>query len=288
MLLLRGLPNVLTSVGIETLVGATRWFTQSLRVSSFKPIAFGQVGQHHQRAKINWMLPLDESQPSSLLSLIDNLAIEAGLHGAKYILASCAKEHPLYILFRQCGYAPCGWERFWSIKPSRKMDKPLKENHWQRATSLDTIAIMEFQRKNLPPAIRSITPLANEVLPDFVLKYRGQVYGFAFIELFGNKGIIHPTIAPHPEIGQDLFEGLFFLLPDSISSLYIVQTTSNNGWGDIFDQIAEPVSARQELLVKYFAIREKSPVGLLNHASENGHPDPVAPFIHSGKTQDNL
>ena len=279
---------MLASVGIETLVGANHWFTQSLRLNSFTPIAFGQVSQHNQRAKINWMLPLDESQPAILLSLIDNLAIEAGLHGAKYLLASCAKEHALYGLFRQCGYAPCGWERFWSINPSRKMDKPVSENPWQKAASIDTLAIMEFQRKNLPPAIRSITPLANEVLPDFVLKRGGQIQGFASLKLSGSKSVIYPTIAPHLEIGQDLFEGLFILLPDILSSWYIVQTTSNNGLDDIFYQIAEPASAKQELLVKYFAIMEKSPVGYLNHASENGHPDPVAPFMHSGKPQDNL
>ena len=287
-MLLRGTPNVYTTVGAETLVGAGSWFTQSLRTSSFNPIAFGQVSQQHQRAKINWLLSLSEDQQDTLPLLIDNLAIEAGLHGAKYLLTSCAGDDFLFEIFRRCGYAVCGWERFWIVDPARKPILNADRNGWQRSSPLDTHAIMEFQRKYLPPIIRSISPLANEALPDLVLKESGQIKGYAFIRVFGSKCIIYPVFAPIPEKGLDLFNSLFFLLPDNISIRYIAQTTCHDWLDTILCDFAAPLTNRLELLVKHFAIMEKSPVGILNHATENSHPDPVAPFVHSSKTQDNL
>ncbi len=72
------------------------------------------------------------------------------------------------------------------------------------------------------------------------------------------------------------------------NTCYISQSTGHDWLDESFSKIADPVTGRIELLVKYFTVMEKIPLGLLNHTAEGSHPDPVAPFVHSSKSQDNI
>jgi hypothetical protein len=282
--LLRGFPSLVASIGIETLFGGGNWFTQCLRPRALKPAAFGQVELDHQRAKINWLMACDELDETSLINLVDNLTIEAGLHDAKFLLASIENHSEIFDILHRMGFCIYGWEQYWQLTCTNTPSTIKQNYHWERTSSLDRHEINKFQRKFLSPTVRAITLLANEVLPDFVLKEDGIIRAYAHMEIFGNRGII-----------SSLFDTCIYnpasILSDLINKqthngfLWYIAQTSGQDWMDSsLAEIANPILPRMELLVKYFAIMEKLPVGILNRAGENSQPDPVAPFIHSNKS----
>ncbi len=167
--------NLYATVGVEILASSGRWFTQSLRKNAWKPSAFGQVELNHQRARINWLLTCDEADPSALPQLIDNLAVEAGLHGAKFLLASSTQQDGLFEILRQAGYCRYGWERYWKVKPTAIPLADQREILWQDAMPVDIYEIEKFQHKHLSPAVRSVMPLAGENLPDLILREKGSL-----------------------------------------------------------------------------------------------------------------
>lgn len=281
--LIRGLPNLFATVGIESLIGGGSWFTQSLRTKAWKSNAFGQVEHNHQRSRINWLLSTEESDSSTLHSLIDNLAFEAGLHGAKFMLASTAVNTPLFETLRRAGYCVYGWEKFWKVNPTIPAVPADFNNHWQRPSAIDIHELIKFQHKQLSPAARAVTPLANEILPDYIWVEGDSIKAYAFIKSFGNKGIIFPVFASTIEKPLPVLTGILSAQQEYINIWYISQITSHDWLDPVLEQIAQPVTPRLELLVKYFAIMEKLPVGVLNHAAESRHPDPIAPFMNTSK-----
>jgi len=285
---MRGFPNLITTVGMETLIGGGNWFTQSLRASPLLPTAFGQVEYDHQRARINWLLNHVDADETALLKLLDNLAIETGLHGAKFILASAPHEHKLFRILRHAGYCVYGWEKFWEVDNARlpaQIDSCYK---WSGTIPADCHDLLKFQRKHLSAAVRSVTPLADEVLPNFILRSGENINGYAIVHTFNNKLVVYPVMESSIDHPTGIIAFLLNKYFNDVPIRYITQTTNHDWLERSLSEIAAPVTVRRELLVKYFAVAEKLPIGILNHSAEGRHPDPVAPFLHSSKPQDNL
>jgi hypothetical protein len=280
---LHGWSNLFARVGIETLAGGGSWFSQSIREGALHPTAFGQVEQNHQCARINWLLNCDEQNESPLLHLIDNLSFEAGLHGAKYLLANACQDSDLFSSFRRAGFCVYGWERFWRVNPITSNMSTSPKQRWERPVSKDLHEIVKFRNKHLPPAARSISVLDGQSLPDYVLRNDHAITAYASLHAFGNRGILYPVLGEELVHPKEALLSLISELPEIISTCYIAQT-ANQGWLDeSLSEISEPAASRKEKLVKYFSIMEKVPLGVLNRASEGSHPDPVAPYIHSSK-----
>ncbi len=253
-------------------------------------MAFGQVEEFQQRARINWLLDLNRDSREILPNLIENLGVEAGLRGSKFLSASANPGSPMFETLRRTGYCSYGWERFWQLKPDYTMETLPSGDllHWSETTSFDIHDLKQFQHKHLSPAVRAVTPLANESLPEYVLKKEGRIYAYARVKKIGSKGLIQPIIASELEDWNKAILSLLLLLKDTSPIWYLQQSTSQNRLDDFFEKTALPITDKIELMVKHFTIMEKSQVRLLNHSADNGHPDPVAPFMNTSKTQDNL
>lgn len=283
--MLHGLPNVFATVSIETLVGGGSWFTQSIRNSTFAPLAFGQVEFSHQRASINWLLPChDDEEFSALSSLVENLTFEAGLRGSIFLLASALLDSAEFNLLRHQGFCTYGWEKFWQVDTSLLPAGTRKSTHWRSASSGDQHEILQFQRHHLAPALRAVTPLADEILPDNILVIDGNIQGTATIVFSSSRAVMQILLDSRILNPQTYMQELIAMHTDRYTAWYIRQITGQDWMEDHLRSLAQPVLARRELLVKHFAIREKLPLGILNHSTENSHPDPVAPYVHSTKT----
>jgi hypothetical protein len=282
--LLHGLPNVFTTVSIETLVGGGNWFTQSIRSKSFTPLAFGQVEFNQHRARINWLLPCHNEESDALFNLVENLAFEAGLRGSIFLLASALLDSEEFQLLRHQGFCTYGWEKFWQVDASLLPAVPQKSAHWRSATSSDQHEILQFQRRHLAPALRAVTPLADEVLPDNILVVDGVIQGIATIVFSSSRAVMQILLDPRIINPQPYMQELIDMHADHYTAWYIRQLAGQDWMEEHLQSLAQPVLARRELLVKHFAIREKLPLGILNHSTENSHPDPIAPYIHSTKS----
>jgi len=281
--LLHNSHSLFARLGIETLTGGGSWFTQSIRSGAFSPTAFGQVEQDQRRACINWLLNCDEQRDTPLLHLIDNLAFEAGLRGAKLLLASLEQDSVLFPAFRRAGFNVCGWERYWRIKSPHALNGRASNLQWEKPFSKDAHEIDRFRSKHLPPANRAISPQAGQDLPDYILKIDHNIAAIAVSKTFGSKAILYPLLSGLCADPTSALLSLSSALPEFITTCYLGQAAGCGCSDDTLLEISEPASPRKERLVKYFTIMEKVPLGVLNHSKESSHPDPVAPYVHSSK-----
>jgi hypothetical protein len=285
---MRGYPNLYASTGVEAFIGSGSWFTQSLRANSWSACALGQVERRHQYARINWLLSTGQNDTDTLPFLIDNLGIEAGLLGSKFMLASAAKEDVLFELLRRAGYCVYGWQKHWKLDPEKLIKQQTSRKYWKPTHSIDQHEITKFQHKQLSAAARTVMTLADKTLPDFLWKENGVIKAYASIHSFGSKRVIH-ILAAH-NTGDELEKLLAELVKDGNNNATWYFSQSNYlDWADEnLSAVAAPITPRKEQMVKHFSIMEKTPITLLNHAADSGHPDPIAPFVHSSNGQDNL
>lgn len=285
---MRGFQHVITSVGIESMVGSREWFSQGLAPNNLQVSALGQVGLENQGAWLNWLLPLGFTESDPLPELLDNLAMEAGLRGAKFITASTRVDGCLFETLRHAGYCLCGWQSIWILPRNHQNSVPSQRISWVKPAPADTVDLTLLQRRLLAPATQSVTAFATQALPDFALKIDGALQGYSRVSCFNNKVLIAPVLMKTTE---DL-ESILSLLVDeyfhSAAEIYLLQT-ADSGWltGDL-EEIAKRLTPREELLVKHFTARQKLPAAELNHNASGHRADTATPLLPSAGGKDNI
>jgi hypothetical protein len=285
---MRGFQHIITSVGIESMVGSGEWFSQALVPNNIHVYAFGQVGLEGQGARLNWLLPLDFTENDPLPELIDNLTMEAGLRGAKFITASARVDDCLFETLRRAGYSLFGWQSVWELPRSMHNATEYAQCSWDKAESVDTIELTLLQRKLLSPATQSVTVFATQSLPDFALRIGGNLMGYARVNCFNNKVLIAPIFMKTSDSPEYILAALISEYFSTAEAIYLLQT-ADSGWltGDL-ENIARRQTPREELLVKHFTAMQKVPAIELSHSANGHRVDTVTPLMPSVKHKDNI
>ncbi|HUV15416.1 MAG TPA: hypothetical protein VMW28_02500 [Pelolinea sp.] len=285
---MRGFSNLMATVGIEALVGSSAWFSQALCPNNFQVSALGQAGLDGKGASLNWLLPVAQRGRSPLPELLDHIALEAGLRGARFITAGAHVDNCLFETLRRTGYCTYSWHCIWELQVRQGKNSGSGNALWSHPETVDAIAIETLQRRLLSPSVQSVTEFATQKLPDFILIKGGEISGYAYVECFNNKALIKPFLERNIEDAQSILRSLiadFFHLADTV----YIRLTSDQIWlSRELDEIAYQILPREELLVKHFAAVEKLPVANLNHAHNGRRTDTVTPIMPSANHQDNL
>ena len=284
---MRGFQNILTTVGIESTLGSREWFSQALALNNLQLYAFGQVRFENQGARLNWLLPLGFTEKDPLPELLDNLAMEAGLRGAKFMLASTRVDNCLFETLRRAGYCLYGWQSIWDITQS--LGKPKSQQVvWFKPDSRDALELTRIQRKLLSPATQSVTALALQALPDFALKIDGVVKGYARISCFNNKVLITPVLMNTIENVDTVLAALVNEFFSTADKIYLLQTADTGWLSTDLENLGTQATPREELLVKHFAAMQKLPSAELNQNAVGHQTDTVTPMMPSSRRKDNI
>lgn len=287
---MRGFSYLLTSVGFESLLGNSSWFSQSLMRNHHAAVAFAQVGLEGNSARLNWLLTFEGDGGDYLPNLLDNLSLESALHGACCLLAAASADADLFVALRQAGFCRYSWQRFWHIQK-----ECFSEPHtnafgftWERPQSIDALEINNLRRRLISPSVYTIWKITGDKLPQYVLKVDGQIMGFASVNTYGSKIIATPLIT-QTDFSTDLvLQSLFARFFSTYQTAYLIQTSDQAWLEDILYELGEPLCEREELLVKHFSSMQKVPLAALNHTSHSRHADTIAPIMKTGRTQDNI
>jgi hypothetical protein len=287
LFLLRGFQNILTTIGIESTLGSKEWFSQALALNNLRLYAFGQVRFENQGARLNWLLPLGFTERDPLPELLDNLAMEAGLRGAKFMLASARVDNCLFETLRRGGYCLNGWQSVWDI--SQILGRPKAQQAiWFKPDSSNALELTSIQRKLLSPATQSVSALALQTLPDFALKIDGAVKGYARVSGFNNKVMIAPVFMNTVEDTGAVLAALVNAFFSTADKVYLLQT-ADTGWLTAeLENLGSQATPREELLVKHFAAMQKLPSAELNHGNIGHRTDTVTPMMPSAGSKDNI
>ena len=285
---MRGFQQIITSVGIESMVGSREWFSQALAPNNLQVSAFGQVVLENQGARLNWLLPLGFTESDPLPELLDNLAMEAGLRGAKFITASARVDDCLFETLRRAGYCLFGWQSIWELPRFIHNSTESTQTSWVKPDPVDAIELTLLQRKLLSPATQSVTAFATRVLPDFALRIDGALKGYARVSCFNNKVLISPVFMKTSDNLEYILAALAVEYFSTAEVIYLLQT-ADSGWltGDL-EKIASRLTPREELLVKHFAAMQKLPAAELNHSTNGHRADTATPMMPSVKRKDNI
>jgi len=287
---MRGFAHLLSSVGLETLLGNHAWFSQSLMRNQHAAAAFAQVGLESRGARINWLLPLDQDGGDVLPPLLDNLSLESALRGSRCLLAAARADGELFQHLRRAGFCIYGWQRFWQVFKDQFPDTQADafSFNWCQPVAADSPEISSLRRQLISPSMQTVKKITGEKLPQYILKINGEIKGLAKINPYGSKVMVTPLLAqtsyPHTLILQSLYARLFPIYQIA----YLVQTANMVGLEGTLTELADPVCDREELLVKHFTSMQKVPLAVLNSASPVRHADTIAPMLKSDMPQDNL
>ena len=287
---MRGFAHLLTSVGFESLLGNSSWFSQSLMHNHHAAVAFAQVSLEGNSARLNWLLTLDGDGSDYLPALLDNLTLESALRGACCLLAAASADADLFVALRQAGFCRYSWQRFWHIQKDR-FSTPHTNAFgftWQRPQSIDALEINNLRRRLISPSVQTIWKIIGEKLPQYVLKVDGQILGLAHVNMYGSKFIITPLISQSDFSTDLVLQSLFARFFSTYQTAYLIQTSDQAWLEEVLYALGEPLYDREELLVKHFSSMQKVPLPALNQASHSRHADTIAPIMKTGRTQDNI
>ncbi len=284
---MRGFQSLMATIAIESIVGSREWFSQGLALNNLQLYALGQVKLEHQGARLNWLLPLNATEKDPLPELLDNLAMEAGLRGAKYMTASASVEDCLFETLRRAGYCRIGWQSIWEVRrDSGKSHSP--QFSWFKPDSANALEINNLQRKLLSPATQAVTAFASQVLPDFALKIDGCIKGYAKVSGFNNKVIIAPILDNNLQDSVIILSSLVEKFFHAADAVYMLQTADSGGLTADLEKIGVRKTPRYELLVKHFAAMQKLPAAELNHNGSGHRADTITPLMPSAGRKDNI
>jgi hypothetical protein len=286
--LLRGAGDLFSSVAIEALVGSRDWFSQALSPDNFHVSALGQVSLQGRGAQLNWLLSTERAGSDPLPRLLDHLAQEAGIRGARFITAGARLEDCLFESLRRAGYCVYGWQSFWRDIPEKVLNFQGYAGRWRKTSEADAPVLESLQRQWLAPSVQSVSQFAGSRRPDFLLQDENGVQGYALIECFNDAVLVKPLLSrdlPEPE---GTLASLMNTLLSGAQTVWIAQTSDQAWLTKSLHGIAEPFLPREELLVKHFTVRERLPASEVNHAQNGRRAEPLSPIIPSTKSGKNL
>jgi len=284
---MRGFQYIPGSIGLECLLFPTHWFSCAIRSKNIHANAIAQVEIEHLGGRILWAYDLSAPETLVSLDLLDNLAIEAGLRGLHFLSAVVSDDAPVYSVLRKGGYSPYGSLKIWRIKKDLEL-----KNHpgvqWRRSQTSDSLRIDFLRSRIISKRLMSITSPAEKKMPEYVLMLDGEFHGYAHIFSSADKVMITPFIGADAPSAVPALESLIGRYSLQKKDIYIEEYSSQAYIESVLMNCAEVIFPRQEILVKFFAIRSMVKTGNLNHVRANQHTDIITPISESHPFKDNI
>ena len=289
LLLTRGRPFTLTH-----LLFAIRP-TDHLYTGVYQPSDGGgkSIGQVYQSAKvsgahINYLLQPEESDPQSLVPLLEGLVKQAGSWGAKQVIADLDSDSPFFVFFRKAGFSVLAKQQVYKcLAPEKSIVKG--QNRWRMWNSGDIHAMRCLYHTLVPPLVQPVEPLTRrETLGLVYYDEKGDLGAYADL-VYGPLGIwVLPVILPQAkeDIAGLLME-MIQAVPNHADRSIYVTARSYQPWVEhaLLDLSAEP-GPEQALLVRHIALQQRVKAEFSFAAIDNGNREPTVPYAPIKNHQD--
>jgi len=243
------------------------------------------IGQIYQSqamtsAHLNYLLLTDESDPKDLIVLLEGLIHQAGLWGAKQVVADLAINATTFPQFRQAGFSVLAKQRvFKSDAPEN--DPAHLTQPWRIWSSADIVAMRSLYFALVPPLIQPIEPLTRRHMLGLVhYDEKGILQAYADL-VYGPAGVwVLPVVDPQTKQDTtDLLAQLLLDLPDVNGRPIYIAARSYQPWVEqALENLSLAAGPEQALLVRYIAMRQWVKAEFPFASIENGNPEPTVPL----------
>ncbi len=230
-------------------------------------------------ARLTFLAP-DEALDSSItVDLLEQLAQQAGGHGAFNLLAEIEEQSTAFKSLRKAGFVVYARQQVWRLKENSEDFK--FEIPWKTATKQDAMSAQSLFNNVVPGLVQQVEPLPHKSLQGLVCHHTEEVLGYIDLK-FGPRGVwaqpfIHPDITDIDARIKDLYESI----PNRRSRPVYLCVRSYQSW---LEPALEALDARpgpsQAVMVKRLAVQHqvKRPFAL---PQIEGHPEITTPMAQS-------
>lgn len=249
-----------------------------LSAAGGSPALIGQVRyESNHTARLSFILPVMDTPPERLITLLEGLIRQAGAHGNQVVLAEVEEHSPLFEAVRRAGFSVFTWQRVWRITAM-----PAGDNlaHWELASELDHLAVRNLAQTLIPPLVQSAEAFPHSLSDSWVLFQQQEVLGYA-APVFGPRGIVvQPILHPAVEDVPAALRGLVAAMPLLLGRpVYVVVRAYQSYLENGLEKLGAESGERQAVLVKHLtSLQRKAVFAARNGTLEKHQPALVEPL----------
>ena len=191
---------------------ATNLFTWICSDDCGEQPILGQFAQSAEAsfARMTYLAPDEALASQNTVDLLEQIAQQAGEHGAFNILAETEEQSAAFESLRKAGFVVYARQRVWKLKENGEIFKP--EIPWKTASKQNALSVQSLFHNVVPGLVQQVEPLSNKNIKGLVCHNNGETLGYIDLK-FGPRGIwaqpfIHPDVVDVEDRINDLFESI--------------------------------------------------------------------------------
>jgi hypothetical protein len=207
-------------------------------------------------ARLTLLAPKEALESPMTINLLEQLAIQAGEHGAFNLLAEIDEQSLGFESLRKAGFVVYARQRIWKLKENGEKFK--LEVPWEMATKQDALSAQALYHSVVPGLVQQVEPLSNKNIQGLVCQNHDGLLGYIDLK-FGPRGVwvqpfIHPDAANLEARLSDMFESI----PNRRSRPVYFCVRSYQSWLEsaLRELDAEP-GPQQAVMVKRLAVQHQ-------------------------------
>ena len=252
-------PNLAPGVLLSYLTPVTGIFTWICSNEDDQQPLLGQMSHYSDEtfARLTFLAPEEALESPSLADLLEQLAQNAGRHGAFNLLAEVDEQSIAFEPLRKAGFAIYARQRIWKLIKNPNNIKP--EIPWTAANSSDSFGVLTLYHNVVPGLVQQVEPLSSKQVNGLVCHYNDEIIGYVDLK-YGSRGIwAQPFI--HPDV-KDVESRLCDLLPSLPNQrereVYLCVRSYQSWLEPALNALESQQSLSQAVLVKRLAVQQRS------------------------------
>ena len=230
-------------------------------------------------ARLTLLAPEEALESEITINLLEQLARQAGEHGAFHLLAEIPEESNGFESLRKAGFVVYARQRVWKMQENDETYKP--ESRWETPAKEEVVVAQSLYHSLVPGMVQQIEPLPSKKVRGLVCHDDGGIIGYVDLKS-GPRGIwaqpfIHPDTADVDTHLKDMFDSI----PNRRSRKVYLCIRSYQSWLEsALDILGAEPGPQQAVMVKHLAAKHpvKRPFAL---PQLDGQPEITTPVAQS-------
>jgi hypothetical protein len=243
--------NPLGVFGLMTYLNPSRHIYTAISVDNGVSLLGGITHSHGELfAKLLYLAPKNNLKDANLLSLLENLASEAGNWGAVHVIAEIVETSNVFSDLRKAGFSVYAWQRMWDISHLDTNGK--KSRSWRMIRSVQRPIVQSLYYQIVPPLLHPVEPLSNSHRG---LICDGEENCVVYIASGAYGIVLTPLIHPETTLVDEKLSSLLDCLPERRDRPVYLCIRSYQAWLEpvLADLGALTAAQRQAVMVKHLA-----------------------------------
>jgi hypothetical protein len=230
-------------------------------------------------ARLGFLGPAPCIDSSSGLRLLDALTQEAGIRGARNLIAEIDEDHPAFECLRRAGFGIYARQQVWAWEGTPPPPQPAYDDLWEPETPADADSIQWLAANLVPGLVLQVEEPPGRGRRGLLHWDEGELRAYLDIER-GPRGVwMQPYIHPAVENIDHLLAAFLRRSSEPDRPTYVC-LRSYQGWmSGALDRLGFTRVAEQAVLVRRLAATARQAFPAAIPAINGGHVEPTTPFV---------